>query len=113
MSVNDYTAALPTEQREITAKLVTLIEEALPGAGAVWHGHPVWSAGAKPGERPVAFFKAYPKYVTFGFWRGAELGDDRLALNGRGMGTVKLTTVADVDEEVFAGWLKAAGKLEN
>ncbi|HEY1178745.1 MAG TPA: DUF1801 domain-containing protein [Phytomonospora sp.] len=112
MSVNEYTAALPAEQREIADRLAALIEEALPGAGAVWHGHPVWSAGDKPGKQPVAFFKAYPKYVTFGFWRGAELGDDRLALNGRGMGTVKLATVADVDEAVFAGWLETARGLE-
>jgi len=107
MSVNEYVSKLPAEQREITGKLVPLIEETL-GTGAVWHGHPVW----KVGKEPVAFFKAYPKYVTFGFWRGAELGDERLTLNGRGMGTVKLTTAGDVDAEAFGAWLRAARGLE-
>lgn len=111
MSVNEYVSKLPAEQREITGKLIPLIEDVL-GEGAVWHGHPVWSAGDKPGKQPVAFFKAYPKYVAFGFWRGAELGDDRLALNGRGMGSVKLATGGDVDVETFAAWLKAARGLE-
>ncbi|MEV0647547.1 DUF1801 domain-containing protein [Phytomonospora sp. NPDC050363] len=100
-TIEQYTAALPADQREITDRLQRLIEKALPGAGAVWHGHPVWRAEGEP----ACFFKAYPKYVTFGLWRGAEIGDERLSLNARGMGTVKLATAADVDEELFASWL--------
>ncbi|WP_242676375.1 DUF1801 domain-containing protein [Streptosporangium minutum] len=74
-TVRDYLASLPESQREITGELLPLIEAALPGAGAVWQGHPVWSLGPAPGRTPVCYVKAYSAYVTFGFWRGQEIAD--------------------------------------
>ncbi|WP_219825644.1 hypothetical protein [Nonomuraea typhae] len=70
MTVNDYTAKLDQPLREIAEKLGDLIGAAMPQPGALYHGHPVWSLGPAPGKTPVAFFKAYSKYVTFGLWRG-------------------------------------------
>jgi hypothetical protein len=112
-TVQDYVATLPESQREITGKLLPLIEQVLPGAGAVWHGHPVWSLGPTPGKSPVCLVKAYPRHVTFGFWRGQALGADRLEPGAREMASVKLRSVADIDTEVFIDWLRRARDLES
>ena len=87
---------------------------ALPGAGAVWHGHPVWSLGPAPGKSPVCYLKAYAGHVAFGLWRGQEIDDPsgRLTAGARTMASVKLRTAADVDAELFADWLAWSRDLE-
>ncbi|MFI6299793.1 DUF1801 domain-containing protein [Nonomuraea sp. NPDC050790] len=114
MSVNDYTAQLDRPLREIAEKLTELIDAALPQPGAVWHGHPVWSLGGAPGRTPVAFFKAYKSYVTFGLWRGQEIADPsgRLEKANRQMAVVKLRSVEEIDAVLFSGWIEAARALE-
>ncbi|GLZ77613.1 hypothetical protein Afil01_24200 [Actinorhabdospora filicis] len=113
-TVNDYAATLPAHQREITDILLPIIEAELPGAGALWHGHPVWSLGIKPGQRTVCLVKAYPKNVTFGFFRGQDFTDPsgRLKPGARRMAAVKLTSADEVDAETFTAWLRAARDLE-
>ncbi|WFB10658.1 DUF1801 domain-containing protein [Streptomyces sp. LX-29] len=113
-TVDAYLASLPTAQREIADALLPLIEEALPGTGAVWHGHPVWSLGGAPGKSPVCYLKGYSAYLTFGFWRGQEVEDasGRLGAGARAMAAVKLRTLADVDAGLFADWLRQARELE-
>ncbi|MEV6209803.1 DUF1801 domain-containing protein [Kitasatospora sp. NPDC051914] len=113
-TVQDYLSTLPAAQHEITDALLPLVEAALPGAGAVWHGHPVWSLGAAPGKNPVCYLKAYAGHVAFGFWRGQEIPDPsgRLAPGARTMASVKLRTAADIDPALFADWLAAAHDLE-
>ncbi|MGV9774978.1 DUF1801 domain-containing protein [Streptosporangium sp. NPDC003464] len=113
-TVQDYLTSLPEAQRQITDKLLPLIEAALPGAGAVWQGHPVWSLGSAPGKSPVCYVKAYSAYVTFGFWRGQEIADPsgRLEPNARAMAGVKLRTPADIDPDLFTAWLHEARDLE-
>ncbi|MEV0420328.1 DUF1801 domain-containing protein [Streptosporangium canum] len=114
-TVPDYLASLPESQREITGELLPLIEAALPGAGAVWQGHPVWSLGPAPGRTPVCYVKAYSTYVTFGFWRGQEIADPsgRLEPGARQMAGVELRTLADIDAEAFTTWLRTARDLED
>ncbi len=113
-AVEDYVAALPEPLREIGEKLLPLIEEVLPGAGAVWHGHPVWSLGPAPGKQPVSYIKAYSAHVTFGLWRGQEIDDPsgRLEPAARVMAAVKLRSVDDIDAELFIDWLRRARDLE-
>jgi hypothetical protein len=112
-TVDDYVAAQEEPLRSIGAALVRIIDAALPGTGAMWQGHPVWSLGAAPGRNPVCLLKAYKSYVTFGFWRGRELDDPTGRMQtASGMAHVKLRTVADIDAALFAAWLKQAGELE-
>jgi hypothetical protein len=113
-TVTEYVHALPENQREIAARLLDLIEDALPGTGALWHGHPVWSLGPAPGKQPVCLLKAYPAHLTFGFWRGQEIDDpsSRLEPGARGMANVKLRTTDDLDNDLFATWLRQARELE-
>ncbi|MBP2325092.1 hypothetical protein JOF56_005477 [Kibdelosporangium banguiense] len=113
-TVSDYVAALPAAQREIASKLLPLINEVLPGTDAVWHGHPVWSLGPTPGKSPVCLIKAYPRHVTFGFWKGQEITDPsgRLEPGAREMASVKLGAIDDIDAELFTDWLRQARAIE-
>ncbi|MEV0650369.1 DUF1801 domain-containing protein [Phytomonospora sp. NPDC050363] len=116
MTVTEYIAGLDGETAAVAAELRGAIDAAMPeGTGAVWHGHPVWSLGAKPGQTPVCFIKAYKNHVALGFWRGGELAAPGAALdvNPRGMGSLKVRALADVDTERFTAWVREALALEN
>ncbi|MFF3848568.1 DUF1801 domain-containing protein [Streptomyces sp. NPDC002328] len=113
--ITAYLAGLDDELREIGEKVRPHIDAALPdGAGALWHGHPTWSLGDRPGRTPVCLLKAYTSYVTFGLWRGQEITDPsgRLVPGARQMASVKLRTVDDVDPALFTQWLRHAVALE-
>lgn len=113
-TVTDYLAGLDDPMREIGEKLHPVVEAALPGAiGAIWHGHPTWSLGGRPGENPVCLIKAYSSYVTFGLWRGQEVTDlsERLVPGARQMASVKLRSVDEIDPPLFTEWLRQAHEL--
>ncbi|MEV0730655.1 DUF1801 domain-containing protein [Polymorphospora sp. NPDC050346] len=113
--ITDYLTSLDAPLREVGEKLRPVIEAALPDAtGAMWHGHPVWGAGDKPGKNPICLVKAYSSYVTFGLWRGQEITDasGRLVAGARQMASVKVRTVDEIDPALFADWLRQARDLE-
>ncbi|PRX50155.1 hypothetical protein B0I33_102274 [Prauserella shujinwangii] len=115
-TVAEYVTALDSPLREVAGKLVPIIEAALPDApGALWHGHPVWGTGPKPGAAPICLLKAYSSSVTFGLWHGQAVADPsgRLEPGAREMAGVKLADVADIDGELFTGWLRQARALAN
>ena len=112
-TVDEYVAGQPETLRAIGAAMVPIIEAVLPGTGALWQGHPVWSLGEKPGKKPVCLIKAYASYVTFGLWRGREITDGSGRIDTTtGMAHVKLRTLEDIDAELFTGWLKQAREIE-
>lgn len=113
-TVGEYIAALPGPQREIGERLRAVIDAALPDAtSALFHGHPVWGRGAKPGADPVCLLKAYPHHVTFGLWQGQRItdGSGRLAAAARSMAVVKLRGIGDIDAGLFTDWLGQAAVL--
>ncbi|KKJ99592.1 DUF1801 domain-containing protein [Micromonospora sp. HK10] len=113
-SVTAYLAGLPEPLREVGEKLRTVIDAGLPTAtAAVWHGHPVWGTGDRPGQAPICLLKAYAGYVTFGLWRGQDIvdGTGRLAPGARRMASVRLRTLDEIDPVLFTGWLRAADGL--
>ena len=112
-TIEEYVASLAEPLRTAAEQARLVIEAELPGAGAIWHGQPVWSLGPAPGKAPVCLLKGYPSYVTFGIWRGREVVDPsgRLATGG-GMAHVKLSSTADVGQALFTGWLRQAAELE-
>ncbi|MEH0982365.1 DUF1801 domain-containing protein [Micromonospora sp. CPCC 205556] len=110
-TIDGYLAGLDEPLREIGAKLRPVIEAALPAAtAAMWHGHPVWGLGDRPGQQPVCLVKAYPSYLTFGLWHGQEVDDPsgRLVPGARSMASVKLRTLDEVDPALFTDWLRRA-----
>ncbi|GAB3845417.1 hypothetical protein GCM10029963_23690 [Micromonospora andamanensis] len=115
-SINDYLAGLDGSLRETAEALRPVIDGALTdAAGVMWHGHPVWGLGEAPGRRPICLLKAYPSHLTFGLWRGQEITDrpDRLKPGARQMASVRLAAITDIDEPLFAAWLRQARALED
>lgn len=113
--IDTYLTGLAPALREVGEQIRPVVDAALPDAGsAMWHGHPVWGLGDVPGRRPICLLKAYTSYVTFGLWRGQEITDPsgRLEPGARQMASVKLRSAADIDPELFAGWLRQARALE-
>jgi hypothetical protein len=111
-TVDEYVAAQPEPIRVVGEALLLIIDTVLPGTGGLWHGHPVWGLGEAPGKNPVCLLKAYPSYVTFGFWKGREIIDDSGRMDTSiGMAHVKLRTAADIDADLFTEWLRQARDL--
>jgi hypothetical protein len=95
-TVGAYLASLVDPLKQAGEKARPVIDAVLPQAGAIWNGHPVWSLGPEPGRAPACLLKAYPSYVTFGFWRGREISDPSGRMDMRSaMAHVKLRTTAD------------------
>ncbi|MCB5165652.1 DUF1801 domain-containing protein [Streptomyces bambusae] len=114
--IEEYVAGLADHPlREVVEKLVPVINAALPEASTgVYHQAPTWSVGDALGKGNVTYVRAFGKYVTFGFWKGQELTDPsgRMQPGAREMGQVKLTSVDEIDPELFTGWLHQARDLE-
>ncbi|MET9900002.1 MULTISPECIES: DUF1801 domain-containing protein [unclassified Streptomyces] len=113
--ITSYLNGLDGPLRDIGEKIRPVIDSALPdGSGALWHGHPTWSLGAKPGQTPICLLKGYTSYVTFGLWRGQEVADPsgRLVAGARQMASVKLSRTDEVDPVLFGEWLRRAVALE-
>jgi hypothetical protein len=113
-TVTDYLAALDEPLGAVGERLRAVVDGALPDLpGAMWHGHPTWSAGDEPGRAPVCLVKAYRGHVAFGLWRGQEVADasGRLVPGSGRMASVRLTSADDVDPALFADWLRQARDL--
>jgi hypothetical protein len=110
-TVERYIQALPEPLVEVADTARHVIDVNLADAeSAIKWAHPTWSLG----KQPVCYLKAASKHVTFGFWRGASIDDrsGRLETSGEVMAHVKLRTLEDVDEALFAEWLRQARELE-
>lgn len=110
-TIDEYIAALPDDVTAVAEAARRVIDARLEGAeSAIRWAHPTWSLGKKP----VCYLKGASKHVTFGFWHGASIDDPsgRLETSGSVMAHTKLRSVVDVDEELFASWLRQARELE-
>jgi hypothetical protein len=109
-TIDEYIAALPAALSEVAEAARRVIDAKLEGAdSAIKWAHPTWSLG----KQPVCYLKGASKHVTFGFWRGASIDDPsgRLETSGEVMAHTKLRTRDDVDEKLFADWLRQAREL--
>jgi hypothetical protein len=110
-TIDAYIAALPGELPAVADAARRVIDARLEGAdSAIKWAHPTWSLG----KLPVCYLKGASKHVTFGFWHGASIDDpsERLETSGSVMAHAKLRSLDDVDEELFASWLRQARELE-
>jgi hypothetical protein len=97
-------------QGEVVAATCAIVDRHLDGAApAVMWGHPTWSVGGDP----VCYVRATADAVLFGFWNGGTLDDPsgRMQAHGSIMGHATLRSPADVDQELFADWLRQAREL--
>ncbi len=108
-SFDDYLADQGARNRAIIGALRRFVKRVEPGlAEAVKWGNGCWiGAGG-----PVAYVYSAPDHVQFGFFRGAQLGDPKGLLEGKGayVRHTKLRAAADIDERAFAALLKQAAR---
>jgi len=76
-TIDDYISGLPAWQASAAQALRADILAAGEVVEAMKWGHPVFEAGG-----PVCLIKAFPRWITFGFWRGVELKDLDARLGG-------------------------------
>jgi len=79
-TIASYVSKLQPWQQKVAHAIGELVAEAAPRAtGSIKWAQPVWEH-----EGPFAFLRAAKAHVTLGFWRGAELDDRGLPLEGDG-----------------------------
>ncbi|HEY6239059.1 MAG TPA: DUF1801 domain-containing protein, partial [Thermoplasmata archaeon] len=77
-TLQEYTDDLPSDQQEIVAALIALVQSTAPEAtGSVKWAQPVFEQNG-----PFCYIRAYRDHVNFGFWRGAEMVSGRGVLEG-------------------------------
>jgi hypothetical protein len=108
-TVDSYIEGLEGWQRETAAKVREIVNHAAPTATeAVKWSQPVFESNG-----PFAYIKEHSKTVNFGFWRGVDIDDPQGVLEGSGekMRHVKLSGLDDIDEALFADFVKQAVML--
>ena len=79
-TIASYVSKLQPWQQKVAHAIGELVAEAAPRAtGSIKWAQPVWEH-----EGPFAFLRAAKGHVTLGFWRGGELDDRGLPLEGDG-----------------------------
>ncbi len=105
-TVDDYVAKIPPALRDVATELRRVVREAAPEAiESVKWGQPVYDSGG-----PFAALKAYPRWITLTFWRGAALPDPGGLLAGEGdrMRHARFQSVADVQPGAISELVRAA-----
>ena len=112
LTIDEYVESMSETLRPVGEKLTQVLDGSLPEAdGFIWHGHPVWMIG----DSPIAAFKAHATHVTFMIWKGQLLTDRSGLLQPAGssdMANLKVSSIDEVDENVYANWLHQAQDLE-
>jgi hypothetical protein len=110
-TVDSYIAALDEHRRATAEALRAAIRSAEPeSTESMKWGQPVYSANG-----PFVALKAFPRWVTLTFWRGAELAASHALLAGEGdrMRHVRFTSAAEVDAGAVQAVIKDAAKLNH
>jgi hypothetical protein len=108
-TVDGYIDGLGGERGAIVATLREVIRTTAPEAReTIKWAQPVYESGG-----PFAYIKAFGKSVNLGFWRGAEISDPSGLLVGEGdrMRHVRLTSLAEVQPDLVADWVRQAVEL--
>jgi hypothetical protein len=105
-TVDDYLAAVPESLRDVAAALRAAVRAAAPEAvESIKWGQPVYDAGG-----PFAALKAYPRWITLTFWRGAAIPDPEGLLEGDGdrMRHARFGAVSEVRADAIAALIRSA-----
>ena len=108
-TVDDYIAAVPAPLTGVAEALRAAVREAAPDANeSIKWGQPVYESGG-----PFAALKAYPRWVTLTFWRGAALSDPTGILEGEGdrMKHARFASIDEVRAAPVADLVRAAVEL--
>jgi hypothetical protein len=109
--VDEYVSKVVPWQRDVIQKLRNVLKSAAPHASeSIKWGQPVYEH-----KGPFAYIKAHAAQVNFGFWRGAELDDNKRMLQGEGekMRHVKILETHVLDELTLGAFVKQAFALND
>ncbi len=111
-TVDGYIEALDPAQAAIASRLREIVREAVPDAReSVKWGQPVYETTG-----PFVALKAFPRWVTLTFWRGAALADASdpdaiLGGDGDRMRHVQVRSVEEIRETALGNLVRAAADL--
>jgi hypothetical protein len=108
-SVDDYVAAIPAPLGDVATALRRTVRAAAPDAReSIKWGQPVYESNG-----PFAALKAFPRWVTLTFWRGAALADPAGILAGEGerMKHARFASTDEVREDMIAALVRQAVAL--
>ncbi len=103
-TVDAYVAGLQGWQAEAAQRLRDVVRSAAPSLkeSMKW-GQPVYEDNG-----PVCYFRSNSDHLTFGFWRGTELADPEMRLEGEGdrMKHLKIHSADQVTGESLADFVR-------
>jgi hypothetical protein len=105
-TVDDYIAGISEPLTAVAEALRAAVRDAAPDAKeSVKWGQPVYES-----DGPFAALKAYPRWITLTFWRGAALPDPAGILEGDGerMKHARFTSVQEVRAAPIAELVRTA-----
>jgi len=108
-TVDEYIAGLDGWRADAVTQLREIVREAAPEASeAVKWAQPVYESNG-----PFCYIKAFKNHVNIGFWRGVDLDDPHVLLQGDGekMRHIKIGDVNDIPGENIRDFVQAAVKL--
>jgi hypothetical protein len=108
-TVDAYVAAIPEPLAAVAGELRRIVRDAAPDAReSIKWGQPVYESNG-----PFAALKAYPRWITLTFWRGAALKDPDGFLAGEGdrMKHARFASLEEVREEAVAPLVREAVSL--
>jgi hypothetical protein len=108
-TVDGYISGLAGWQVDVAVRLRRIILDAAPEAKESFK----WAQPVYEINGPFCYLKAFKDSVNFGFWRGVDLHDPKGLLRGTGekMRNVKIENLEDMDEGMFADFVRQAVQL--
>ena len=103
-TVEAYVAGLDGWQADAAGRLRDVVRSAAPSlVESIKWGQPVYEDNG-----PVCYFRSSADHITFGFWRGAELDDPEMRLEGEGdrMKHLKIHSADEVTGELLADFVR-------
>jgi hypothetical protein len=104
-SFDEYMADQSLKNRSIIRALRKFVKRVAPRLDeSVKWGNGCWLKE----DVPIAYVYSATEYVQFGFFRGSALKDPQKLLEGAGQYVrhIKVRKLSDIDEDVFAGYLR-------
>jgi hypothetical protein len=108
-TVDSYIGALDDVRRQTAAALRAAVLAGEPAAKeSIKWGQPVYEVNG-----PFVALKAFPRWVTLTFWRGADLAAAHPLLAGEGdrMRHVRFASPAEVDAEAVRAMVRDAAQM--
>lgn len=102
-------AKFDAPHRAIGERIDAIVAKNVPGVRrAVKWGSPMWGIA---GQGWFAAFASFKSYAKVNFFSGASLSPAPPQGDGKGMRSVNLPTLADLDEKQMATWVKQAAAI--